>query len=105
MNAANKQKLRVSTKWDDAFIAGGYKNWKRGTTGFKTDEASECHREQGSRKVIDIGGAKFSWGFGGTVSHPASPWQGPGGDLGGEAPRSSANLVILAPWKPTFPGT
>ena len=38
MNAANKQKLRVSTKRDDAFIARGYKNWKRGTTGFKTHD-------------------------------------------------------------------
>ena len=27
MNAANKQKLRVSTKRDDAFMARGYKNW------------------------------------------------------------------------------
>ena len=26
-------------------LAPGYKNWKRGTTGFKTHEASECHRE------------------------------------------------------------
>ena len=45
MNAANKQKLHVSTKQDDAFIARGYKNWKRGTTGFKTHKSSECHRE------------------------------------------------------------
>ena len=53
MNAANKQKLRVSTKRDDAFtIARGYKNWKRGTTGFKTHEASECHRE--SIEVIEL---------------------------------------------------
>ena len=45
MNAANKQKLRVSTKGDDAFMARGYKNWKRGTAGFKTHEDSDCHRE------------------------------------------------------------
>ena len=45
MNAANKQKLGVSTNRDDAFIARGYKNWKWGTTGLKTHEASECHRE------------------------------------------------------------
>ena len=60
MNAANKQKLRVSTKQDDAFIARGYKNWKRGTTGFKTHESSECHREaieviELPRKCADIG--------------------------------------------------
>ena len=60
MNATNKQKLRVSTKRDDAFIERGYKNWKRGTTGFKTHEASECHREATEvielpRKFADIG--------------------------------------------------
>ena len=60
MNAANKQKLHVSTKRDDAFIACGYKNWKRGTTGFKTHESSECHREaieviELPRKCADIG--------------------------------------------------
>ena len=52
MNAANKQKLRVSTKRDDAFIARGNKNWKRGTTGFKTHESSECHRE--AIEVIEL---------------------------------------------------
>ena len=52
MNAANKQKLRVSIKRDDEFIARGYKNWKRGTTGFKTHEASECHRE--AIEVIEL---------------------------------------------------
>ena len=36
------------------------KNWKRGTTGFKTHEAPECHREaigviELSRKCADIG--------------------------------------------------
>ena len=61
MNAANKQKLRVSTKRDDAFIVRGYKNWKQGTTGFKTHESSECHREaieviELPRKCADIGG-------------------------------------------------
>ena len=37
MNAVNKQKLRVSTKRDDAFIiiARGYKNWKRGQQDLK----------------------------------------------------------------------
>ena len=60
MNAANKQKLCVSTKQDDAFIAHGYKNWRQGTTGFKTHEASECHREaieviELPRKCADIG--------------------------------------------------
>ena len=60
MNAANKQKLHVSTKRDDAFIERGYKNWKRRTTGFKTHEASECHREATEvielpRKCADIG--------------------------------------------------
>ena len=50
MNAAKKQKLRVSTKRDDSFIACGYKNWKRGTTGFH--EASECHRE--AFEVIEL---------------------------------------------------
>ena len=60
MNEARKQKLRVSTKGDDAFIAHGYKNWKRGTTRFKTHEASECHREvievfELPRKCADIG--------------------------------------------------
>ena len=52
MNTANKQRLPVSTKRDDAFIARGYKNWKRGTTGFKTHEASECHRE--ATEVIEL---------------------------------------------------
>ena len=52
MNAANNQKLRVSTKRDDAFIARAYKNWKRGTTGFKTHEAPECHRE--AIEVIEL---------------------------------------------------
>ena len=60
MNAVNKQKLRISTKRDDAFIARGYKIWKRGTTGFKTHESSECHREaieviELQRKCADIG--------------------------------------------------
>ena len=60
MNAANKQKLRVSTKRDDAYIARGYKNWKQGTTGFKSHEASECRREaieviELPRKCADIG--------------------------------------------------
>ena len=60
MNAVNKQQLRVSTKRDDAFIARGYKNWKRGTTGFKTHESSECHREvieviELPKKCADIG--------------------------------------------------
>ena len=54
MNAANKQKLPVSTERDDAFIARGYKNWKRGTTGFKTHEASGCHRE--AIEVIELPG-------------------------------------------------
>ena len=54
MNAANKQKR------DDAFIARGYKYWKRGTTGFKTHESSQCHREaieviELPRKCADIG--------------------------------------------------
>ena len=53
MNAANKQQLRVSTKRDDAFIEGGYKNWEQ-------QEASECHREaievtELARKCADIG--------------------------------------------------
>ena len=52
MNAANKQKLHVSTKRDDAFIPRGYKNWKWGTTGFKTHESSECHRE--AIEVIEL---------------------------------------------------
>ena len=61
MNAANKQKLRASTKRDDAFIARGFKNWTRGTTGFKTHEASECHRQaieviELPRKCANIGG-------------------------------------------------
>ena len=52
MNAANKQKRRVSTTRDDAFMARGYKNWKLGTAGFKTHEASECHRE--AIEVIEL---------------------------------------------------
>ena len=52
MNAANKQKLCVSTKQDDTFIERGYKNWKWETTGFKTHEASECHRE--ATEVIEL---------------------------------------------------
>ena len=60
MNAANKPKLCVSTKREDAFIARGYKNWKQGRTGFETHEASECHREaieviELPRKCVDIG--------------------------------------------------
>ena len=52
MNAASKQMLRVSTERDEAFIARGYKNWKRGTTGFKTNEASDFYR--GSIEVIEL---------------------------------------------------
>ena len=52
MNAANKQKLGVSTKRGDAFIARSYKNWKRGTTGFIAHEAAECHRE--ATEVIEL---------------------------------------------------
>ena len=40
------------TKRDDAFIACGYKNWKWGTAGSKTHEASECHRE--AIEVIEL---------------------------------------------------
>ena len=66
MNAANKQKLCVSIERDDAFIACGYKNWKWGTTGFKTHEASEYHKEaikiiELPRKCADIGNKLSSY--------------------------------------------
>ena len=54
MQPTNRSYVFPLSEMHAAFIARGYKNWKRVTTGFKTHEASECHRE--AIEIIELPG-------------------------------------------------